>query len=81
MVRKKQIVKCNTIFPLLFWYPCCQCGQEFRRETGYVTITGPYYNGKGKYKYICNTCCNGSRDIAYQIFKKIDKGQSNEHSN
>ncbi len=77
VTRKKQTVECYTIFPLLFWYPCSQCGQEFRRETGYVTITGPYYNGKGKCKYLCNACCGGNHDVACQIFKEIEQNIKN----
>ena len=55
------------IYPLLFWKKCCMCKAEFVREKGWRAITGPYYNGSGRIRYLCESCAP-TREVADDIF-------------
>jgi phage terminase large subunit GpA-like protein len=46
----------NTTYPWFFWVHCCECGKEFRREKLWTTLTGPFYNGGGTWRYLCKHC-------------------------
>jgi len=56
-------------FPLLFWKECMECKQEFVREKCYRKLMGPFFNGSGKWKYICSDCAK-SIDEAADIFDR-----------
>ncbi len=63
-------------FPILMWTNCCGCGRDFVREKGWMAITGPYYNGHGRRRYLCITCAP-SKEIAAEFFanRKFLKGR------
>ena len=48
--------------PLFKWRQCCKCGYEFRREIGWQFINGPFFNGAGKWYYICKDCAPTEKD-------------------
>lgn len=56
-----------SLFPLLFWYECCGCDREFRREHGWRAITGPYGGGGGRVRYLCSECAP-TREAADDFF-------------
>lgn len=67
---KREHPECNftdhIIFPILFnfsWHRCECCGLDFRFESGWRYITGPYYGGKGVVKYICRECKPTRNDV------------------
>lgn len=39
------------------WNKCEKCKKEFRREAGYRLLVGPFCNNRGRWIYLCNTCC------------------------
>lgn len=71
-IRKKPPTGDHTfvsIFPILFWYDCFICKNQFRREKGYATLAGPYFNGRGRYYHVCGRCAK-SKEEASQKFTK-----------
>lgn len=50
----------DQIFPILFWYKCCECQFEYRREVMYRFEHGPFhFTGRrslGITKYLCSNC-------------------------
>lgn len=54
--------------PLLFWKPCCACGQEFRREGGWY-FTRPGANHHVFDMFICATC-GPTEEAAREIRRK-----------
>jgi len=67
MRREKIECGCDRIFTLFSWNTCLNCGQEFRRERGYMKETGPYYGGKWREKYVCASCA-GNESEADKVF-------------
>lgn len=50
------------------WKQCCICKQDFKRESGYRFIAGPYYRGSGRWYYLCKECAP-TRKEAYKVYK------------
>ena len=71
-MKRECITKYENLYKhysLFFWYQCCSCKKEFRREKGWRGLTGPYYGGSGVWRYLCKTCAP-SRIIADDFFIK-----------
>lgn len=74
-MRKKSKKKYETLsrcFPLLFWKKCDRCHDSFRWEWGWSALTGPYYNGCGRWRYLCKECAPDSQaasDYFYNLHK------------
>jgi hypothetical protein len=60
----------SSVWPLLFWLRCVKCGEEFRREKGWQTQTGPYYGGHGVILSLCHGCAPTKED-AERVLKEI----------
>jgi len=43
-------------FYALLWKFCGECHKEFRFEYGWKYEIGPFFNGVGKWKYLCVDC-------------------------
>ena len=68
-MKRKYIEKYKRlwrIFPLLFWYKCNKCDQEFRREKGWRALDGPIHLIFSSY-YLCKSCAP-TREIANKYF-------------
>lgn len=39
-----------------FWRLCEACKLDFRRENGWRTLSGPFFNGNGHWEYLCQRC-------------------------
>ena len=47
------LYNCRTWF---FWKKCEKCKQDFRGEKGFRALTSPYCNGRGVWRYLCESC-------------------------
>lgn len=56
-----------TSWPIFSWVKCCSCKKEFRRETLWRALTGPFCNGSGVWRYAC-TKCIPTKDEAHTYF-------------
>lgn len=43
-------------YPLIFWQRCSCCKLDFRREWGWRYLSGPYFGGRGRWRYLCSSC-------------------------
>ena len=69
-MKRNHIIKYQYLyrhFPLFFWAKCCGCDKDFRREWGWYSVAGPYYNGMGRKYCLCKTCAP-TRAIANDFF-------------
>ena len=63
----------HLVFPIIFnfdWHQCECCKLDFRFESGWRYLTGPYYGGKGVTKYICKRCKPTRNDVIDYLNKK-----------
>lgn len=52
---------CST-WPVFEWCRCEGCGREFRREWGWRVLTGPFYGGMGRWRYVCGDCAGSGHE-------------------
>ena len=63
MVQTKAPTKFSkTWFPFLFSKKCSICKKHFVRERMWRAITGPYCNGFGKERFICQHCASTAEE-------------------
>lgn len=43
-------------YGLFFWQRCSCCKKDFRREKGFRFLTGLFFNGAGRWRYLCQKC-------------------------
>ena len=51
-----------TTLNLFFWNQCCVCKHEFRRETIWRFLAGPFHGGAGHWYYLCKSCAPTEQD-------------------
>lgn len=72
---KRTVKKIKRKF-FIFWKFCNKCKKEFRFEHGWVHETGPYYGGRGKIVYVCESCVPNEKEaqlyFSYSKFRKIN---------
>ena len=75
MQRKSQLslTQVYKVFPWFVWRHCECCSQEFRRESGWRYIGGPYIGGFKRWRYICAECAT-SKGIAMEMANKMPNG-------
>lgn len=54
-------------FALFVWKKCECCGDEFNRERGWRYLSGPFYGGAGKWKYLCGLCAKNTVQATHLI--------------
>lgn len=60
-------------YPLLCWYECMFCNQEFRREHGWKVVGQCSMNGFYSTNYVCNSCASSPDDVRKKLKEKEDK--------
>jgi len=79
MKRNKCTYDIVINFPIFFWQECVACNYEYRREHGYHTMVGPFWQGIGKTIYVCKECAPDSlaADNAFKIYTSKQLNSTN----
>ena len=71
---KPGVFKHYTVFE---WCQCHMCGKDFRRERGFSLEVGLCHGGRGKWIYLCETCCpNREAANKYALGRDFVTGRS-----
>jgi len=63
----------SHFYPVLFWYECIFCNQEFRREHGWKVVGQHSINGVYSINHVCNNCAKSPDDVMKKLKERDDK--------
>lgn len=79
MIKTKREAKNNkppwiySFYPLMCWYKCLLCNQEFRREHGWKVIGQHSINGVYSINHVCNDCAKSPEEVRVKLKEREEK--------